>query len=84
MCADDWVPCGELEEDLRVTVGQFAGVCRREGLKVNAGKSKGEVHVGGIRLERVSEFKYLGCVLDTIGPECSRKVVSYVCHQVPC
>ena len=56
-------------------VGRFTEVCRRRGLKVNAGKSKlmvlnvqegleYEVHVDGIRLEHVSEFKYLGCVLD--------------------
>ena len=31
--------CGELEEELRVMVGQFVEVCRR-GLKVNVGKSK--------------------------------------------
>ena len=38
-----------------------------------------EVHVDGICLEHVSEFKYLGCVLDksgTGGAECNRKVVS--------
>ena len=38
-----------------------------------------EVHIGGIRLEHVSVFKYLGCVLDevgTYGAECSRKVAS--------
>ena len=38
-----------------------------------------EVHVDRIRLEHVSEFKYLGCVLDesgTDGAECNRKVVS--------
>ena len=38
-----------------------------------------EVHVDGARLEHVSEFKYLGCVLDescTHGAECSRKVAS--------
>ena len=29
------------EEDLRVMVGCFAEVCRRRGLRVNAGKSKG-------------------------------------------
>ena len=57
---DDLVPCGELEEDLRVMVGRFAEVCRRKGLKVNASKSKVmvldgeeglecEVHVDGIR-----------------------------------
>ena len=65
-------------DDLRVVVGRFAEVCKRRGLKVNAGKSKVmvlngedglecEVHVDGIRLERVSEFKYLGCVLDESG-----------------
>ena len=47
-------------------------------MKANAGKSKVmvlgegeglecEVCVDGIRLERVSEFKYLGCVLDESG-----------------
>ena len=40
MYADDLVLCGELEEDLRVMMGQFAEVRRRRGLKVNAGKSK--------------------------------------------
>ena len=38
--ADDLVLCGELEEHLRVMVGHFVEVCRRIGLKVNAGKSK--------------------------------------------
>ena len=36
-----------------------------------------EVHVDGFRLEHVSEFKYLGCVLEeagTDGAKCSRKV----------
>ena len=37
---DDLALCGESEEDLRVMVGCFAEVCRRRGLKVNAGKSK--------------------------------------------
>ena len=71
-------------------MGRFVEVCRKRGLKVNAGKSKGimlggeegldcEVCVDGIRLDHVSEFKYLGCVLDKSGTdeaECSRKVVS--------
>ena len=38
-----------------------------------------EVHVDGIRLEHVSAFKYLGCVLDepcTDGALCNRKVAS--------
>ena len=70
--------CGELEEDLRAMVGRFFEMCRRRDLKVNAGMSKMmflsgkeglecEVHVYGICLEHVSEFKYLGCVLDEAG-----------------
>ena len=38
-----------------------------------------EVCVDGIRLEHVSKFKYLGCVLDESGTdeeECSREVAS--------
>ena len=38
-----------------------------------------DVHVDGIHLEHVLEFKYLWCVLDesgTDGAECSRKVTS--------
>ena len=57
---------------------RFAEVCRRRRLKVNAGKSKvivrnGEegleckIHVDGIRLEHISEFKYMGCVLGESG-----------------
>ena len=38
--ADDLVLCGESKEDLRVIVVQFVELCRRRGLKVNAGKSK--------------------------------------------
>ena len=70
--ADDLVLCDKSEENLRVMVGQFAEICRRRGLKVNAGKSKVmvmsgeegleyEVQVNGIRLKHVLEFKYLGC-----------------------
>ena len=58
-----------LEENMRVMMGQFVEVCRRRGPKVNAGKSKGmiqngeeelecEVHVDGIYLEHISEFKH--------------------------
>ena len=75
---------------MRAILGRFAEVCRRRGLKVNASKSKvmmfgGEegleydVCIDRICLEHVSEFKYLGCVLDEPGTdeaECSRKVVS--------
>ena len=64
MYANDLILCGELEEGLRAIVGHFAEVCRRRGLKVNAGKSKvmvlggeegleGEVCVDGIHLEHV-------------------------------
>ena len=84
----DFVLCGDSEEDLRAMMGRFVEVCRS--LKVNADKSKVkvlngeeglecEVYVDGIRLEHVSEFKYLGCVLDKSGTdreECSREVVS--------
>ena len=61
-------------------VRRFAEVCRRRGLKVNAGKSKVmvlngeegfeyEFHVDGIRLEHVSEFKYLRCAWDESGTD---------------
>ena len=59
---DDLVLYGESEEDLRVMVRRFVEVCRRRGLKVNAGKSKVvvlngeeelEVYIDGIRLEHV-------------------------------
>ena len=86
--ADDLVLYGKSEEDLRVMVGRFAQFCRRRGVKLNAGKVmvlngdeelECEVHADGIRLEHVSEFKYLGCVLDESGTdwaECSRKVAN--------
>ena len=88
--ADDLVLCGESAENLRAIVGGFVEVCRRIGLKGNAGKSKVmvmnggerlecEFHVDGVRLEHVYELKYLGFVLDiasTDGAECGRKVTS--------
>ena len=40
------VLCGESEEELRAMVGCFVEVCRRRGLKVNAGKSRVMVLVG--------------------------------------
>ena len=63
---------------------------KRKGLKVNAGKSKVmvlageegleyEIFVDGIRLEHVSEFKYVEWVLDesvTDEAECSGKLTS--------
>ena len=56
----DYMVLGESWEDLRLMVGWFAEVCRRRGLKINAGKSKVmvlnreeglecEIHVNGIR-----------------------------------
>ena len=49
--ADDLVLCGESEEDLRTIVGQFGEVCRRRGLKINAGKSKVIILNGELELE---------------------------------
>ena len=39
--ADNLVLRGESEEDLRAVVERFVVVCRRRGLKVNTGESKG-------------------------------------------
>ena len=85
--AEDLVLCDELEEDLTAMLGRFVELCRKRGLKVNAGKSnmlilggeeklKCEVCVDEIRFEHVSEFKYFGCVWDELGTdeaECRRK-----------
>ena len=49
--ADGLVLCGESEEDLRAIVGRFIEMCRRRGLKVNAGKSKGMLLDGEEGLE---------------------------------
>ena len=60
--ADDLVLCGESKEELRVMVGWFVEVCRRRGMKVIGEERLAcEVHVDGICLEYISEFKYLGC-----------------------
>ena len=88
--ADELALCGESEYDLRAMVGRFVEVCRRRGLRVSVGKSKmmvfngeegleSEVWADGIHLKHVSEFKYLGCVLDESGTDradFSRKVAS--------
>ena len=67
-------------------VGLFAEVYRSRGLKIKVMVMNGEeglefeVHVDGIRLEHVSDFKYLGCVLDESGidrVECNRRVASW-------
>ena len=61
---DDLGLCCDSEEDLRAMLGRFVEVCRRKGLKFNAGKSKVkvlggeeglecEVCVNGIRLEHL-------------------------------
>ena len=49
--ADDLVLYGESEEDLRATVGRFAELCRKRGLKVNSCKSKVMVPNGEVKLE---------------------------------
>ena len=50
--ADDLVLYSESEENLIAMVGRFAEVCRRRGLRVNAGKRKVMVlsveEIGGI------------------------------------
>ena len=74
--AHDLVIWGDSEVELRAMVGRFTEVCMKRGLKVNADKSKVMVLNGAyglecevhthmmIHLEHVSEFKYLGCVLN--------------------
>ena len=66
---------------VRVSVGGKTLILSRERWKSQVMVLNGEnvlecqLHVEGIRLEHVSEFKYLGCVLnesDTNGAECSR------------
>ena len=87
--ADDLVLCGESEESLSRLVEGFGRVCKRRGLKVNVDKSKVmvvsrenvqcRIMLDDEQLEQVSEFKYLGYVLDDRGTddaECSRKVSS--------
>ena len=49
--ADDLVLCVESEEDLSAMAGRFIELCRRRGLKVNAGKSKVNVLGGEDGLE---------------------------------
>ena len=55
--------------------GTFVEVCRKRGLKVKEMVLNGEegleceFSVDGVRLEPMSEFKYLGCVLDEPGTD---------------
>ena len=49
--ADDFVMCGESDEDLRVMVERFEEMCRRRGLKVNASKSRMMVLNGEVGVE---------------------------------
>jgi hypothetical protein len=85
--ADDLVLCGESEESLRKLAEGFGRVCKRRGLKVNVDKSKVlvvngvntqcQILLDGEHLEQVSEFKYLGYMLNKKGTddaECCRKV----------
>ena len=85
--ADDLVLCGESEEHLRVMVGQFADVEGEDWKSMQVRVSdilngelglEHEVHLDGTHLEHISEFKYLGSVLDesgTDGAEWNKKVV---------
>ena len=71
-------------------MGHFVEAFRRRDLKVNAAKDKVivlngeeglecEFRVDEMRLEHVSEFKYLGCILDesdTDEAECHRNLAS--------
>ena len=61
-------------------VGHFVEVCKKRGIKVNASKNKVivlngeqglecEVSVDEMQLEHVSEFKYLGFVLNESGTD---------------
>src|SRR5678815_1004425 len=81
--------CVAYLKSLRGLVERFGRVCKRRGLKVNVDKSKVmvvsedspqcEVMLDSEQLEQVSEFKYLGYMLDEKGTddaECSRKVVN--------
>ena len=67
--ADDLMLCGKSEEILKEMVGRFFEVYRTKGLNVNAGKSRAMVYLDRVRLEYVSEFKYLGCVFDESDPD---------------
>src|SRR5678815_3213676 len=76
---DDLVLRGESEESLRGMVERFGRVCKRRGFKVNVDKNKVmvvsedsprcEVILDGEQLEQVSEFKYLGYMLDEKGTD---------------
>ena len=73
-------------------VGQFVEACRKKELKVNESMSKVmelngeeglecEVHIDGIHLKHVLDFKYLRCVLeesDKNGAEFSSKVAGAI------
>ena len=62
--ADDLVLCGESEKkcESQKKNSKVILLGREEGLEC-------EVCADGIRLEHVSEFKYLGCVLDETGTD---------------
>src|SRR5678816_845099 len=84
--ADDLVMFDESEKSLRGLVERFGRVCKRWGSKINVDKSKVmvvsedsprcEVMLDGEQLKQMSEFKYVGYMLDDNGTddaECSRK-----------
>ena len=71
--SDDVALCCQPEGDLRAMMGCFVQVCKRRDMKINGCKSKvvvlngGEglecmVSVDGVKLDKASEFKYLGCI----------------------
>ena len=75
--ADDLVLCTESEKRPEGDGERFFEVCKKRGLKANVDKSKvmmlggeegyeGDIRVDRALLERVSEFKYLRCVLDNL------------------
>ena len=64
MYTDNFVLCGESEEDLRAVRGRFVKVCRRRGLKDNAGKSNVMVLNGEKGLESevyINVNSFRGC-----------------------
>ena len=86
--ADDAVLVAESEEDLGRLVREFDNVCKRRNLTLNVGKTKVMVMERGTDtqcriclneqvLENVSEFKYLGSVLNkdgSLGSEVEERV----------
>ena len=88
-----WFCMASWEKNLGAMVGHFDEVYRR-GLKINADKSKVmvlngekgmecEVSMDGMRLEHMSEFKYLDYVLNESGTDSGEREINCRCDQVP-